>query len=174
MKLVAPLEVGIAVVDLARMRSFYEEVLGLEFVSVHDVPPALGAAAAMCDRGYRIVRLQASTGERIKLAQPMRAPGEPAAAATVLGRSGPAFLTFIVDDLDAMLAHLRSHGVPIRTGEGKVEVRDGVFLVFAEDPEHNFLEFVQYADVRAYRPDLPSGGRQVEWRDRDSPGGAPA
>jgi catechol 2,3-dioxygenase-like lactoylglutathione lyase family enzyme len=174
MRLVAPLEVGITVVDLARMRAFYEEVLGLEFVSVYDVPPALGAAAAMCDHGYRIVRLQLSTGERIKLAQPMRAPEEPAPAAAVLARRGPAFLTFIVEDLDAMLADLRVHGVPVRTGEEKVEVRDGVFLAFAEDPEHNFLEFVEYADVRAYRPDFHSGGRQVELRDRDSPGGAPA
>jgi len=174
MKLVAPLEVGIAVADLARMRAFYEEVLGLRFVSVHDVPPVLGAAAAMCDRGYRIVRLQASTGERIKLAQPMRATEKTAPAAAVLDRRGPAFLTFIVEDLDVMLAHLRGHGVRMRTGDEKVEVRDGVFLAFAEDPEHNFLEFVEYADIRAYRPDFHSGSRESDSGDRGRPGGASA
>jgi hypothetical protein len=40
------------------------------------------------------------------------------------------------------------------TGTKVVEVRPGTFLVFARDPEGNILEFVEYADVVAYRPDL--------------------
>jgi lactoylglutathione lyase len=157
MRLVAPLEVGIAVADMDTMRAFYEGVLGLEFVSLFEVPPAQGAAATMCDAGYRIVRLQANTGERIKLAQP-NTPARPGdAPSSVLGRQGPAFLTFIVEDLQATIDDLRAQGYEVRTGEDRVEVRDGVYLAFAEDPEGNFLEFVEYDDVRAYRPDFAPG-----------------
>jgi catechol 2,3-dioxygenase-like lactoylglutathione lyase family enzyme len=157
-KLVAPLEVGIAVADLDRMRAFYEGVIGLEFVSLYEVPPDRGREATMCDAGYRIARLQAHTGERIKLAEPNASPeraGGPGDA--VLARRGPAFLTFIVEDLDATIASLLEYGVEVRTGPAKVEVRDGVYLAFAVDPEGNFLEFVEYEDVGAYRPDLYAG-----------------
>ena len=44
----------------------------------------------------------------------------------------------------------------LASGPRKVEVRPGVFLVFARDPEGNVLEFVEYTDLRAYRPDLAS------------------
>jgi catechol 2,3-dioxygenase-like lactoylglutathione lyase family enzyme len=156
-KLVAPLEVGITVTDLDLMRAFYEDVVGLEFVSLYEVDPERGTAATMCDEGYRIVRLQANTGERIKLAQPNRPPDAAGPAAAVLGEQGRVFLTFIVEDLQATIRHLREHGSNVRTGESRVEVRDGVYLAFAEDPEGNFLEFVEYADVASYRPDLQGG-----------------
>lgn len=155
MKLVAPLEIGIAVADMEAMRAFYEDVLGLEPISIHEVPPAQGAAAGMCDEGYRIQRLQATTGERIKLAQPHvgRLEHDDREGA-VLGRRGHAFITFIVDDLAATIGHLRSHGARVTTGDQSVEVREGVHLAFAEDPEGNYLEFVEYDDLPAYRPDL--------------------
>jgi lactoylglutathione lyase len=153
-RLVAPLEVGIAVTDLDAMRAFYEDVVGLEFVSLYEVDPERGAAATMCDAGYRIVRLQANTGERIKLAQPGRPPDVADPPAAVLGRQGRVFLTFIVEDLQATIRRLRASGADVRTGESRVEVREGVYLAFAEDPEGNFLEFVEYDDLGAYRPDL--------------------
>ena len=38
--------------------------------------------------------------------------------------------------------------------EGPVEIRAGITAIFAPDPEGNFIEFVEYADIAAYRPDL--------------------
>ena len=31
---------------------------------------------------------------------------------------------------------------------GPVEIRKGINAIFAKDPEGNFVEFVQYADIR--------------------------
>ena len=76
MNMVVPLEVGIAVRDLARMRRFYEDVLGFAFVSEVVVPADKSVQAAMHAHGYTVVRLQTPYGERIKLL----APAQPAAA----------------------------------------------------------------------------------------------
>jgi hypothetical protein len=53
-----------------------------------------------------------------------------------------------------MLDNLLDSGAEVMTGREVVEVRPGTFLVFARDPEGNILEFVEYADVFRYRPDL--------------------
>jgi lactoylglutathione lyase len=152
MKLIVPLEVGICVEDLAVMRAFYEDILGFEFVSLSEVPPAKGTEAGMSDTGYRIVRLQANTGERIKLAQPNSPPADAGSPRPILARRAIAFLTFIVSDLQELVASLEEKGVPFRSGP-KVEIREGVYLAFAEDPEGNLLEFVEYDDIAGYRPD---------------------
>ncbi len=55
-----------------------------------------------------------------------------------------------------MIRHLDTHGVRLLTGGEKAEPRPGVLVVFAEDPEGNVIEFVEYPDVAAYRPDLHS------------------
>jgi len=154
LKLVAPLEVGIAVEDLDLMLSFYRDVLGLKYVSLYQVPPERADEATMSASGYRIIRLQTDTGERIKLAQPGSPPPKPQNDDEVLSTRGLAFLTFIVDDLRAMISRLEERGVPVRTGPDMVEVRDGVYLAFAQDPEGNLLEFVEYSDLPAYRSDL--------------------
>ncbi len=154
MDLVAPIEIGICVEDLDKMVGFYRDVLGCDYVNIHKVPPELSAKASLAAAGYQIVRLQTNTGERIKLVHPKTPPSPAPEVGDILARRGPAFLTFIVADLDAMIQRLAGAGVKLRTGSEKLEVREGVFLCFAEDPEGNFLEFVEYSDIAGYRPDL--------------------
>ena len=154
MKLVSPFEFGICVEDLDRMVGFYRDVLGCEYVTVNEVDADKSAAATFTSDGYKIVRLQLNTGERIKLVAPNRPPQSPPPHDDVLGRRGPAFMTFIVEDLDATIGQLQRAGVTLRTGADKLEIRDGAHLCFAEDPEGNFLEFVEYAELSAYRSDL--------------------
>lgn len=157
MRLAAPLEVGICVEDLDAMREFYEQALGFEFISLFEVSPERGREANMCAAGYRIMRLQTSTGERIKLAQPNTPPSRVRAAEPVLERRSIAFLTFIVDDLLATTSRLEARGVQLRAGP-KFEIRAGAYLAFVEDPEGNLVELVEYDDVAAYRPDrVPAG-----------------
>jgi ABC-type histidine transport system ATPase subunit len=67
------------------------------------------------------------------------------------------YITFIIDDLDTMLQRLVAAGCEMLAGPEKLEVRPGTFFVFCRDPEGNVLEFVQFADVNAYRPDLARG-----------------
>jgi hypothetical protein len=48
---------------------------------------------------------------------------------------------------------LKAYGVRLLSDE-PVEVRPGVFALYSLDPEGNYLEFVEYPDPSAYRPDL--------------------
>jgi len=150
----APLEVGLAVRDLARMRAFYEGALGLSFVSQIHVPGPRAEAAAMCRDGYTVVRLQTGRGERIKLLRPDTLPPEKAETGLILERAGSGYLTFIVDDIRALIARLVAHGGEAMTGPDPVEVRPGTWLSFFADPEGHIVEAVQYDDLPAYRSDL--------------------
>jgi catechol 2,3-dioxygenase-like lactoylglutathione lyase family enzyme len=155
MELVAPLEIGIVVRDLETMTEFYRDVIGFEYVCINDVPSDKADVATMWPTGYRIVRLQTNRGERIKLVQPNCAdlPKGPASNRPVLGRPGPAFLTFIVEDLGRAMEQLANMGARLSTPQ-PVEIRDGVYLAFVLDPEDNQLELVMYRDLKEYRSDL--------------------
>ncbi len=154
LNMIVPLEVGIAVRDLPRMRRFYEQVLGFAFVSEVAVPGANAAQAAMNQAGYTAVRLQTGYGERIKLLAPVQPPAPQAAPAYILDQANATYLTFIVDDIQAVVDQLLAAEVEFLTGPERVEVRPGTYLAFCRDPEGNVLEIVQYADIAAYRPDL--------------------
>ena len=154
MRMVAPLEIGICCEDLDSLARFYTDVLGCTLVNAVDVPPEKSRAAGLSDAGYRVARIQTPYGERLKLLQPGRKPARPDTSGEFLSRRGAVYITFIVDDLGAMLERLTATGVDVFTGPERVEVRPGTYLAFARDPEGNVLEFVEYADVGAYRPDL--------------------
>ncbi len=157
MKMISPLEVGLGVRDLPRMRHFYENALGCQFVNEVAVPADKARQAALSDGGYTVVRLQTSYGERIKLLAPVNPPAAAARGGPILDQPNACYLTFIVDDIDAAIARLQAHGVEFLTGPARVEVRPGTFLSFCRDPEGNVLELVQYADIHGYRPDLKNG-----------------
>jgi catechol 2,3-dioxygenase-like lactoylglutathione lyase family enzyme len=154
MKMVAPLEVGICCADLDTLAAFYVGVLGFTQVDVIEVPAERAAPTMLSDGEYRVTRLQSPYGERIKLLQPAMPPRVRAAPSRILDERNRAYLTFIVDDLRSMLKSLLASEVDVMTGREVIEVRPGTFLVFARDPEGNTLEFVEYADVLGYRPDL--------------------
>jgi predicted enzyme related to lactoylglutathione lyase len=157
MNMLAPLEIGICCADLDRLVAFYTDVVGCSFVNVLEVPAEKSRQAGVTDAGYRVARLQTPYGERLKLLQPGRKPEPPESAAQLLSRRNAYYITFIIDDLDTMLQRLVAAGCEMLAGPEKLEVRPGTFLVFCRDPEGNVLEFVQFADVSAYRPDLARG-----------------
>src|SRR5690606_156146 len=140
MKMTAPIEIGICCSDLARQRAFYVDVLGCTPVNEIDVPPEKSAPAAMAREGYRVARIQTPWGERLKLIQPTSKPDGVPLAEWILARRGIAYITFIIDDLKAMIARLKARGVTFLSGDGPVEVRPGTFLSFIRDPEGNVLE----------------------------------
>lgn len=155
MKMTAPMEVGLTVRDLPVMRAFYEAALGFSFVSEFHVPPARAREAALSEGGYTVVRLQTPYGERVKLLCPDTAPAaRPGVSGAILDRADSSYLTFIVDDIEAVAARLIAGGAEPMTGEKPVEVRPGTFLSFLRDPEGHIVEIVQYADIASYRPDL--------------------
>ncbi|MGF1611867.1 MAG: VOC family protein [Kiloniellales bacterium] len=158
MQMAAPLEIAISCADMDRMIAFYCDVLGCTPFDQVEVPPAVARTVPLARAGYRVCRLQTTSGERIKFVEP-KAPRAAVAktdpkADGVMMREHAFYLTFIVEDLDAALAKLQDKGVALLDGGKKVEIRPGFFIAFAHDPEGNVLEFNQYADLARYRPDL--------------------
>lgn len=154
MKMVAPIEIGICCSDLDRLMKFYVGVLDCKPINEHQVPPEKCRSAALAENGYRVARIQTPWGERLKLLQPVTTPEQAPATEWILSRRGITYITFIVDDLNAIITRLKTAGVDFLTGTERVEVRPGTFLSFIRDPEGNVLEFVEYGDIREYRPDL--------------------
>ena len=154
LNMTAPLEMGICIGDPERMIGFYQNVLGFELISDLEVPPEKSGPAGFSRGGYRIIRLQTSRGERIKLVHPTSEPEDRSTGGEVLSRKGNVYLTFIVEDLKTTVARIRSSGAPVRTEGEIVEVREGVFLSILDDPEGNHLEFVEYRNLADYRRDL--------------------
>ena len=154
LKMTVPLEPGIVCNHIDAMLEFYTGVLGLKLVGDAKATQELSARAGATPHGYRIVRLQTPYGERIKLAQPNQDPPAPQAVPRwVHERHGLAYLTFVIADIQDVLRHLKAHGVKLLSEE-PIEVRQGVFAFYSLDPEGNYLEFVEYPDPSAYRPDL--------------------
>lgn len=150
MKTVAPFEVGLTVRDVDALLPFYTDVLGFAVHSDLVVAPDAGRRSGLSPSGYRVVRLETDLGHRFKLAQPAASPEPVAAAGFAMQRQGGAYVTFIVADLPALHARLVAHGARILS-EGVLDVRPGVGLLLAQDPEGNHLEFVAYEDLAAYR-----------------------
>jgi len=154
LKMTAPLEPGIVCHDIDVMLKFYTGALGLKLVADAKTTPELSTRFGATPHGYRIVRLQTPYGERIKLVQPNQdAPAPEAVPRWVYERHGLSYLTFVVADMPDVVTRLKAHGVKMMS-DGPVEVRPGVFALYTVDPEGNYVEFVEYPDPTAYRPDL--------------------
>jgi catechol 2,3-dioxygenase-like lactoylglutathione lyase family enzyme len=136
------------------MLGFYNEVLGLKFVTDAEASPEMSSKFGAAPAGFRIVRLQTPYGERIKLVQPGKVLlKQNDIPEWVFERQGIAYLTFIIVDVKEIAERLTKHRVVMMSNE-PVEIREGITAIFARDPEGNFVEFVEYADLASYRPDL--------------------
>jgi catechol 2,3-dioxygenase-like lactoylglutathione lyase family enzyme len=152
MQVSAPFEPAISVRNLDRMLAFYRDLLGMSVFSIDVIGPEQSAAASLARAGYRIARLDTEGGDRLKLVAPLEKPAEQDGASLVLARHGFAYLTFIVPSVREVLNRLVDGGATIVTGTKPVAFRPGVVdLVFAQDPEGNFLEFVERNDLAVYR-----------------------
>jgi catechol 2,3-dioxygenase-like lactoylglutathione lyase family enzyme len=154
MKMVAPLESGIVCLDIETMLEFYTGVLGLTLMSDAEATPEMSAVFGAAPHGFRIIRLQTPYGDRVKLVQLRKvSPKKNPVPEWVFERHGLAYITFIVADINEITARLNEYGVKLIRPE-PVEVRKGFVALFAEDPEGNFVEFVEYEDIASYRPDI--------------------
>jgi lactoylglutathione lyase len=156
MNMVAPMEVGICCSDLDALLTFYTQILSFTEVSRAEVPAEKAAAPGIANTGYTVVRLQTPWGERLKLLRPDSDPQILETESFILDRRGTTYLTFIVGDLDLLLNEIVLQGIEPMSGRTKIELRPGTYIAFCRDPEGNILEFVEYADLASYRPDLAS------------------
>ena len=150
----APMEVGISCRDLTKMRNFYEETLGFEFISEIEGDATAAHQLGLCAEGYTVARVQTPYGERIKLLMPDSPPAEEKSSQYFLDKMNRAYLTFIVKELDSVVDRIRglladkSLITPIK------DVRSGVRAAFCKDPEGNYVELVEFEDVASYRKDI--------------------
>lgn len=154
LRMVAPLEPGIVCIDLQQMFNFYTGVLGLRFATDAEAAPEMSTRFGTGPEGFRIIRLQTPYGERIKLIEPKNMPLRQSPSPDwVFARQGITYLTFVIASVEEVAARLKQHKVGLMS-DGPVAIREGIRAIFARDPEGNFLEFVEYADLQSYRPDL--------------------
>jgi catechol 2,3-dioxygenase-like lactoylglutathione lyase family enzyme len=157
LKMVAPLEPGIVCVDIDRMLDFYTRVLGLKFVSDAEATADMSTEFGTSPNGFRIIRLQTPYGERIKLVQPkLVLPKQSQVPDWVFEGQGIAYITFVIADVHEVATRLKECQVELMS-KGPVAIRKGITAIFAKDPEGNFVEFVEYADLASYRPGLLNG-----------------
>ncbi len=129
-------DVGLSTRNIAAMKKFYTEVLGLEEAAVIDVPGDFVRAAGFAKGGVKLHALK--SGEvLIKL---LEFPESPAAGSDPLADSAAGFryLTFWVKDMEAAVAHLRDAGVELLSDIlSRVPERKTIFF---KDPDGNLLE----------------------------------
>lgn len=154
LKMTTPLEAGIVCNDIEQMLKYYVDVLGLKLVADASTTPELSERLGSTPHGYRIVRLQTPSGERIKLVQPAKhAPKPNPVPKWLYERHGISYLTFVIAGIKQVAEHLKERGAKLTCDE-PIEVRNGVFALYSIDPEGNFIEFVEYPDITSYRTDL--------------------
>jgi lactoylglutathione lyase len=152
-KVVAPFEPAIRVIDLDRSLRFYRDTLEMTVFSIDDITPDQSGRAGLAPNGYRIARLETDRGDRLKLVEPIGMKTDPQPSKNyVLDRHGFAYLTYIVPNLREIIARLQNARAKFRTGVDPVMFRTGIFIIFAEDPDGNVLEFVERDDLDRYRP----------------------
>jgi catechol 2,3-dioxygenase-like lactoylglutathione lyase family enzyme len=151
----APLEIGLCVSDMAASLAFYRDALGFNLVSDIEQPADKARASGLASGAYRVIRLQAPFGERVKLFLPRAADAALPRARAPLDRHGFAFLTVIVADIRATLAALARHA-GVKDGPEPVELRPGTWVSLIDDPDGVPVELVSYDDLAAYRGDLKS------------------
>ncbi|MCU4182792.1 VOC family protein [Acidiferrimicrobium sp. IK] len=122
------IDIGIIVRDSDAALAFYRDTLGLEHVA--DVRSLTGM----------MHRLQWGTS-LVKLTRPDELPDAANPPGGLYTASGIRYLTLTVPDLDALVARTEAAGYP--TAVPRKEVRPGVFIAIVEDPDGNWVEFLQ-------------------------------
>jgi catechol 2,3-dioxygenase-like lactoylglutathione lyase family enzyme len=120
------LDLGILVSDIQESLHFYQDLLGLQFVGI--TPLWFGT----------MHRLRFGSSD-FKLIQPDKVP--PEGAIGLEAQLGFRYVTFVIRNLSAVCAELRSKGIAFEVEEK--ELRPGVRIAMVKDPDGNIVEFVE-------------------------------
>ena len=139
------LHTGLVVRDLALMRDFYTKVLGLSVLNELDsIAPAGGDHTGFPDARRKLVFLGYGEGHQLELVKYLE-PESPEAGCDRHER-GSMHVCFQVDNLQQRYEELSEAGVSFLTEPKFNTTDDGqtVGVVYFQDPEENWLEFVEY------------------------------
>jgi len=126
------IDLGIVVSDGERALAFYRDVVG--FSHEADVPMPLGGGGTM----HRLW-----CGDSLIKLVDLNTTPEADDAAGIVGRQGYRYFTITVSNLDEVVAKCEAAGAPIPVPIS--EVRPGVRIAMVEDPDGNWVEFLQTA-----------------------------
>jgi catechol 2,3-dioxygenase-like lactoylglutathione lyase family enzyme len=125
----AGVDIGIVVSNGPAALAFYRDVLGLTHAGDNPFP-----------NGGTMHRLMAGES-MVKIVVPEPAPAAAAPPGSIADGRGFRYITFSIDDLDAMLDACRAASVPVT--RDAVEMAPGVRIALVEDPDGNTVEFLE-------------------------------
>ncbi|MCY3618145.1 MAG: VOC family protein [Acidimicrobiaceae bacterium] len=123
-------DLGIVTTNGDAMLEFYRDVVGLEFEATLALE-AVGIA--------RMDRLRCNDSV-LKLVTPVADVSE-GTGGGIEGCTGLRYFTMSVDDVTAAAADCEAAGAPVVWSP--MEVRPGVMIAMVEDPDGNWVEFIQ-------------------------------
>jgi glyoxylase I family protein len=127
------IDLGIVVRDADASLAFYRDTLGFEHVGNMPMPPPVGGT---------MYRLQCGTST-IKLVHPASAPPATAPPGGIGGAYCYRYWTISVSNIDELTAACAAAGY--RVTVPVVELRPGTSIAMVEDPDGNWVEFLQIA-----------------------------
>jgi catechol 2,3-dioxygenase-like lactoylglutathione lyase family enzyme len=125
------IDLGIVTTNGEAMLAFYRDVLGFE----HE------GDIAMEHVGIKVMHRLWFGKSLIKLVVPVKDPGVPAAPGGIQGGTGYRYWTMTIHNLDEVLSAVQAAGQ--RIVRPRTEVRPGVVIGMVEDPDGNWVEFIQ-------------------------------
>ncbi len=126
------IDLGIVITDSERSLAFYRDLLGFEHVADTPMPIAGGGTMHRLNCGDTLIKL-------VKLNN----TPETTATGGIAGAVGLRYFTMIVSNLAEMVEACEAAGVKIAVPV--TEARPGVTIAIVEDPDGNWVEFVQNA-----------------------------
>lgn len=127
------IDLGIVIRDSEASLRFYRDTLGFEHVA--DIPMPLGGGGTM----HRLM-----CGDTlVKLVRFDNVPEASNPGGGIVGASGYRYFTMIVTNLAEIVAECEAAGFKIAISIR--EARPGVTIAMVEDPDGNWVEFVQNA-----------------------------
>jgi catechol 2,3-dioxygenase-like lactoylglutathione lyase family enzyme len=125
------IDLGIVITDSEASLAFYRDVLGFDHVA--DIPMPIGLAGTMH-------RLMCGT-TLVKLVKLDEVPEARPAGGGITGGTGYRYFTMTVDNLAEITQAVRDAGHQVVMD--RVEIRPGVAISMVEDPDGNWVEFLQ-------------------------------
>ncbi len=124
------IDLGIVITDSERSLAFYRDLLGFEHVADTPMPIAGGGTMHRLNCGDTLIKL-------VKLNNTPERDG----SGGIPGATGMRYFTMIVSNLSEIVGQCEEAGVTIAVPI--TEVRPGVTIAMVEDPDKNWVEFVE-------------------------------